>query len=375
MDQILKSIDSGVARILDKALEGREITVPEAVSLLSAEDGELLVLTLVADQVRAAAVGDAVTYVHNRNINFTNICVGSCRFCAFHRPPHAAQDGYAWSLPEIAAKAVEAAEEGATEVCVQGGLHPGLEPRFLIRICETIKRELPDIHIHAFSPMEVLFAARRLGCGVKHLLQDLQAAGLGSMPGTAAEILDDSVRRVICPAKLTSDEWADVIATAHRLGIPTTSTMLYGHVEEPEHRVRHMDRIRRMQKAGGRFTEFIPLRFVYRNTVLYRQKRCGPQVSALEDVKVHAVARLLFSGSIDNIQVSWVKLGVPLAQVCLHAGANDVGGTLMEEHISRAAGSCTPGALSVGEIRDMIRACGRTARQRTTTYGPVGTRS
>jgi len=375
MNSILKNIDSAVARILAKALEGNEITIEEAVVLFSAGAKESMVLFMVADEVRRTTVGDAVTYVHNRNINFTNICVGDCLFCAFHRSPHKPNDGYALSLQEIAAKAVEAAEDGATEICIQGGLNPDLDPHLYIRICEAIKRELPDVHIHAFSPMEILFASKRLTCSVESLLRDLKSAGLGSMPGTAAEILDDSIRSIICPAKLTADAWAEVIATAHRLAIPTTSTMLYGHVEGREHRARHLDRIRRMQKTGGRFTEFIPLRFVYPNTVLYRQEGCGPQVSGMEDLKVHAISRLMLNGHIDNIQVSWVKLGLKLAQVCLSAGANDLGGTLMEEHISSSAGSFAPPSLTVRELQEMIRACERTPRQRTTTYGIVGAAS
>lgn len=372
MDSILSDIDSGIARILAKALEGKEISVPEAVSLFSVSHRDLMVMVVVADEIRASTVGNAVTYVHNRNINFTNICEGSCKFCAFRRSPHAPNGGYTLDLREIVAKAVEASEKGATEVCIQGGLNPGLDPHLYIQMCEAIKGKLPDMHIHAFSPMEILFASRRLTCSIERVLRDLKSAGLGSMPGTAAEILDDSIRSVICPAKLTTDEWMGVISTAHRLGIPTSSTMLYGHIENPEHRARHIDQIRRMQKKDGRFTEFIPLRFLYRNTALYRQRRCGPSISGMEDIKVHAVSRLMLNGCIDNIQVSWVKLGPQLAQVCLYAGANDLGGTLMEEHISRSAGSSSPSSLTVSELQNLINACDRTPRQRTTTYGIVG---
>jgi len=373
MDSMLGNIDSAVAQILAKALEGGEITVPEAVTLFRAGDRELMVLAIVADAIRASIVGSEVTYVHNRNINFTNICEGNCAFCAFHRSPHAPEGGYTLSLNEIVDKAVEAAEKGATEVCIQGGLNPNLDPRLYVLMCEAIKRELPDMHIHAFSPMEILFAARQLTCTVEDLLRDLKSAGLDSMPGTAAEILDDQVRSIICPDKLDATKWMEVVSTAHRMAIPTTSTMLYGHIESPEHRARHIDRIRHMQKEHGRFTEFIPLRFLYRNTALYRQKRCGVSTSGMDDIKVHAISRLMLNGYIDNIQVSWVKLGLPLAQVCLCAGANDVGGTLMEEHISSSAGCPAPSSLTVRELQDLINACDRTPRQRTTTYGMVGT--
>ena len=369
MDRVFKGIDSAIARILDKALGGKQITVPEAVSLFSVNGRELRAVIMAADAARASAVGNKVTYVHNRNINFTNICVGGCLFCAFHRSPYARSGGYTLSLAEIVAKAVEAAGSGATEVCIQGGLNPDIEPDFYVQMCGEIRRALPGIHIHAFSPAEVLFVARRSRCSVETLLTRLKSAGLDSMPGTAAEILDDSIRNVICPAKLTAAEWTEVVSTAHRSGIPTSATMLYGHIEQPVHRARHIDLIRRMQTRDGRFTEFVPLRFIHRNTSLYRQRRCAPQVSSVEDIKVHAIARLMLAGCVDNIQASWVKLGLKLAQVCLYAGASDLGGTLMEGHISSAAGSLSPPLLTVAELQELILACDRTPVQRTTTYG------
>jgi FO synthase subunit 2 len=368
MDKMLSSIDAAIARILNKALEGKEVSVEEACSLFSAEKRELTVLIMVADELRKSTVGDNVSFVYNRNINFTNYCVGHCLFCAFRCSPHDIDNGYSLTLDQIVSKAVEAGELGATEVCIQGGLNPHLKPNFYFRVCEAIKDRLPEMHIHAFSPMEVLFASRNMGTTVKDFLKQLKSSGLDSMPGTAAEILDDSVRAIICPGKLKVDEWKSVITTAHQLHIPTSATMMYGHVEQPAHRAMHLHILRDMQKRGGCFTEFVPLRFIHANTDLYKQGLCRPSMPGMEDVKVHAIARLMLNGFIDNLQVSWVKLGKLLAQACLRAGANDLGGTLMEEHISRLAGSQSPSFMAVEEFEELIKSCSRTPVQRTTTY-------
>ena len=368
IDRILKTIDVAYARIFDKALEGKEISVEDTLNLFAAENRELMVLIMVANELRKSAVGDTVTFVHNRNINFTNYCVGNCLFCAFRCSPNDSKKGYSLTIEQIVSKAVEASEFGATEVCIQGGLNPELKPNFYFQICEAIKDRLPAIHIHAFSPMEVLFATRHMGSTVKDFLKQLKSSGLDSMPGTAAEILDDSIRNMICPDKLTVDEWKGVISAAHQLHIPTSATMMYGHIEQPVHRAMHLNIIRSMQKQEGYFTEFVPLRFIYANTDLYKLGLCDPQISGMEDIKVHAIARLMLNGFINNIQVSWVKLGKQLAQVCLYAGANDLGGTLMEENISRLAGSHSPSFLTVEEFENLIKSCNRTPVQRTTTY-------
>jgi FO synthase subunit 2 len=368
LNKILKTIDAAIARILDKALEGKEISVEEAVGLFGAENEELMALIMVADELRKSAVGDTVSFVHNRNINFTNYCVGSCLFCAFRCSPRNSNNGYSLTIEQIVSKAEEADALGATEVCIQGGLNPELKPAFYLQICEAIKDRLPDMHIHAFSPMEVLFASRNMGCTVKDFLKQLKSSGLDSMPGTAAEILDDSIRSVICPGKLKVDEWKQVIRVAHQLHIPSSATMMYGHIEQPVHRAMHLHIIRSMQKQGGRFTEFVPLRFIYANTDLYKKGLYKPQISGIEDIKVHAIARIMLNGFIDNIQVSWVKLGKQLAQACLYAGANDLGGTLMEEHISKMAGSNSPSCMTIKELEALIKYCNKTPVQRTTTY-------
>ena len=353
---------------MDKALEGKEISVEEAVDLFGAENEELMALIMVADELRKSAVGDTVSFVHNRNINFTNYCVGSCLFCAFRCSPRNSNNGYSLTIEQIVSKAEEADALGATEVCIQGGLNPELKPAFYLQICEAIKDRLPEMHIHAFSPMEVLFASRNMGCTVKNFLKQLKSSGLDSMPGTAAEILDDSIRSVICADKLKVDEWKQVIRLAHQLHIPSSATMMYGHIEQPVHRAMHLHIIRSMQKQGGRFTEFVPLRFIYANTDLYKKGLYKPQISGIEDIKVHAIARIMLNGFIDNIQVSWVKLGKQLAQACLYAGANDLGGTLMEEHISRMAGSNSPSFMTVKELEALIKSCNKTPVQRTTIY-------
>ncbi|MBE0522608.1 MAG: 5-amino-6-(D-ribitylamino)uracil--L-tyrosine 4-hydroxyphenyl transferase CofH [Candidatus Methanoperedenaceae archaeon] len=316
-----------------------------------------------ADSLRKKAVGDDVTYVVNRNINFTNRCIGTCRFCAFKE-----QDGYILSIPDILGKTGEAAGNNATEVCIQGGLLPGWDLTNYCGILESIKDGFPDMHIHAFSPMEVFHAAKNSDISIKEVLSALKKSGLGSMPGTAAEILVDRVRMEICPDKLNTDEWVDVVTTAHRTGIPTTATIMYGHIETSGERIKHLFVIRDIQKKTGGFTEFVPLPFMPYNNKL----GAGCDVSrGADDLKLHALARVVLYPYIRNIQVSWVKLGKKMAQSALECGANDLGGTLMEEKISRSAGATNGEYMSPQEFEELIVGINRVPRQRNTLYSTV----
>ncbi|MEM1658786.1 MAG: 5-amino-6-(D-ribitylamino)uracil--L-tyrosine 4-hydroxyphenyl transferase CofH [Candidatus Jordarchaeales archaeon] len=364
---MLDVIDGEVSYILERALDGHLITVKEAETLFKVTGKELLALISVADELRRRIVGNIVTYVVNRNINFTNICINRCLFCAFSRPLGSAE-GYMISLEELKKKVLEAVKLGATEVCIQGGLHPDADIELYLDIIRTVRAVSPNIHIHAFSPMEVKHASVNSGMSVESVLKAFKEAGLDSMPGTAAEILVDKVRRVICPNKIRTAEWIRIIKAAHRIGIPTSSTMMYGHIESERDKAVHIDILRRIQRSTGGFTEFVPLSFIHEKTSLYRMGLSKPGATGLEDVKVYAISRLMLGDVIRNIQVSWVKLGVKFAQFCLNAGANDFGGTLMEENISRFAGSTSGEYLPPSEIERIIRDCGRIPAQRTTTY-------
>ncbi len=363
----VRSVSPVIARILDRALEGRELSHAEGLSLAEGGQGSVDALASVADEVRRRRVGDIVTYVVNRNINFTNICIIGCKFCAFSTGPNA-PDAYDLSFEEIARRALEAWERGATEVCVQGGLPRELDGTHYREILRAIKRATPGIHIHAFSPMEVVYGVEKTGMPLADYLAMLKADGLGSLPGTAAEILDDGVRQLLSRTKVTVQQWVDVITTAHRLGIPTTSTMMYGHVEQPAHWVNQLCLLRDIQKETGGFTEFVPLGFVHFNTHLFQEGKSRSGPTAEEHVKVHALARLMLQGVIDNLQVSWVKLGRELSQRCLQAGANDYSGTLMEENISRLAGATAGEYLPPEEFHQRIRELGRIPGERNTTY-------
>ncbi|RLI89400.1 MAG: 7,8-didemethyl-8-hydroxy-5-deazariboflavin synthase subunit CofH [Archaeoglobales archaeon] len=314
----------------------------------------------IADELRRKAVGDEVTYVVNRNINFTDICVNRCKFCSFSN-----RKRYLLSIEEIKKKVEEAVDYGCTEVCIQGGLYPNADIEFYLNILDAVREISKNIHIHAFSPMEVLHAARNSEMHVEDALKEMKAAGLDSMPGTAAEILDDGIRAKICPEKLSSSQWIEIVKTAHNLGIPTTATMMYGHIETWEHRIRHIKIIRQIQEETGGFTEFIPLPFMWRNNSLGKIAKGS---SGFEDLLVIAISRIILHPVIKNIQASWVKLGVKLAQAALHVGANDFGGTLIEENISKAAGSTSGEFLSVEELREIIKRAGRIPRQRDTLY-------
>lgn len=320
-------------------------------------------LFALADMLRKKAVGDVVTYVVNRNINFTNMCVGTCRFCAFRK-----DDGFILSIPEILDKIRDAQNINVTEVCIQGGLLPDWDINNYCEILEAIKQEFPELHIHAFSPMEVFHAAHNSNLSIKETLSQLQRSGLDSMPGTAAEILSDRVREEICPDKLTTHEWIDVVRTAHRTGIPTTSTMMYGHIETLEERIDHMFIIREIQKITGGFTEFVPLPFMHLNNCLGENDRISFEH---EDLKLHALARVILYPYIKNIQVSWVKLGPKMAQSALNIGANDLGGTLMEENISKSAGASNGEYMAPDELESLISGIGRIPQQRDTLYRAV----
>ncbi|HSB08914.1 MAG TPA: 5-amino-6-(D-ribitylamino)uracil--L-tyrosine 4-hydroxyphenyl transferase CofH [Blastocatellia bacterium] len=372
LDALLPAIDSSVNRAIARALNGEELGFDEGLRLARCRGEELEALILAADKIRRERVGDVITYVVNRNINFTNVCFVGCRFCAFSRAPRE-KDAYFHSFEEIGRRSVEAWERGAREVCVQGGLPRDLDPYYYRDLLRAIKQATPGMHIHAFSPMEVVYGVELTGMPLPDYLSMLKDAGLGTLPGTAAEILDDEVRHQIERIKLKVSQWVDVIKTAHRLGIRTTSTMMYGHLETEEHWVRHLMLLRDIQKETGGFTEFVPLGFVHEFTQLYRSGDARPGPTFAEHLKVHALSRLMLQGWIDNIQVSWVKMSREMAQACFRAGANDYGGTLMDENISRLAGATSGEYLSPEDFHERIRELGRVPAERTTLYEIVET--
>ncbi len=360
-----------LGRILDRATAGRGLAEADIVTLFAARDAAAEAVVEAADALRAEVCGDTVTYVVNRNINYTNICTYSCGFCAFSKTSikvGTRDKPYLISADAVAGRAVEAWEAGATEVCLQGGIHPSYTGDTYVEILEAVKRALPAMHVHAFSPLEVSSGAATLGVSVRDYLQRLKDAGLGSLPGTAAEILDDEVRAKICPDKLTTAEWLDVVRTAHEVGLPTTATIMFGHLDEPKHWARHLLAIRSLQLETGGFTEFVPLPFVPMEAPLYRrgQARKGP--TWRETVLMHAISRLALHGAIGSIQCSWVKLGLDGAAAMLGAGVNDLGGVLMNESISRAAGAAHGQEVSVDDLRATAAAAGRTLRRRSTLY-------
>ena len=370
VEGLLGSVTPPIARILDRALEDRELTVEEGVALLETRGLDMTALWLTADALRRRTVGGVVTYVVNRNINFTNVCIKRCTFCAFSRD-HREEEGYLLPLEEILRRAREAWELGATEVCIQAGLPPKMQGSLYIDLARAIKKELPDIYIHGFSPEEVLYGAVRSRWSIEEYLTGLKEAGVGSLPGTSAEILDQDLRDRISPGRITVEQWKQVVTTAHHLGIPTTSTIMYGHVETPWHKARHIALIREMQKETGGFTEFVPLSFVYEEAPMYHKglvEGVRRGATGNEVVKMHAVSRLMLNGHINNIQVSWVKEGPKLAQLCLEAGVNDLGGTLINESISTAAGAQYGQLVPPRELRHLIRDAGRTPAERFTTY-------
>ena len=365
-------VDPAVGRVLNQALEGKDVSAEEALILFDTTGLEYSAMTMAADELRRRVVGDAVTYVVNRNINFTNVCIKRCGFCAFSRD-FRQEEGYFLPVNEIVRRAKEAWDYGATEVCIQAGLPPQMEGDLYIRLCEAIKEELPDIHIHGFSPEEVLYGSIRSRCSIREYLEGLKAAGVGSLPGTSAEILDQDLRDRISPGRITVDQWKEVITTAHELGIPTTSTIMFGHVESNEHIVRHIDLLRDIQKQTGGITEFVPLSFVHTEAPMFMKSldegvRTGP--TGMDVVKVHAIARIMLNNWIPNIQASWVKEGSRVSQLLLNAGVNDLGGTLINESISTSAGAQHGQLMRPAEFRQMIRQAGRIPVERYTTYGP-----
>src|SRR5579864_4265457 len=368
--EVSPRLSPAVGEALERVLAtcyGGVLSREQCLLLGQTEGDDLLGLLLAADELRRALVGDVVTYVANRNINFTNVCFVGCKFCAFSRGPRES-DAYFLSLDQVAVKAAEAWALGATEVCIQGGLPHGLPPFYYRDILLAVKRAVPRMHVHAFSPMEIVHGIELTGMPLADYLCMLRDSGLDTLPGTAAEILDDDVRFVLSRNKLSTRQWCEVISTAHRCGIRSTSTLMYGHVETPEHWVNQLLLLRQIQGETGGFTEFVPLGFVHHNTLLYQQglARSGPTLA--EHLKIHALARVMLTGSIHNIQVSWVKLNKSLSQLCLKAGANDYGGTLMEENISREAGSTAGQYTSPQEFQELIRQIGRIPAERNTTY-------
>ena len=365
-------VDPAVARVLNQALEGKDVPAEDALILFDTTGLEYSAMTTVADELRRRTVGDAVTYVVNRNINFTNVCIKRCGFCAFSRD-FREEEGYFLPVNEIVRRAKEAWDYGATEVCIQAGLPPQMEGDLYIRLCEAIKDELPEIHIHGFSPEEVLYGSVRSRCSIREYLEGLKAAGVGSLPGTSAEILDQDLRDRISPGRIRVDQWKEVIITAHELGIPTTSTIMFGHVETNEHIVRHVDLLRDIQKQTGGITEFVPLSFVHSEAPMFMRSleesvRTGP--TGMEVVKVHAIARIMLNNWIPNIQASWVKEGSRVSQILLTGGVNDLGGTLINESISTSAGAQHGQLMRPTEFRQMIRQAGRVPVERYTTYSP-----
>ena len=347
--------------------DGACLTREQCLRLAAAENHNLLALAVAADELRRSIVGDVVAYVVNRNINFTNVCFVGCKFCAFSRGPRE-EDSYFLALEDVARRTREARQRGATEVCIQGGLPRGLPPFYYRDILRAVKSAVPDMHTHAFSPMEVSYGIELTGMSTRDYLAMLRDNGLDTLPGTAAEILDDDVRTLISRNKLSTARWREIITTAHQCGIRTTSTLMYGHIETTEHWVNQLLLLRDLQAQTGGFTEFVPLGFVHQNTVLFQEGMARPGPTLAEHLKIHALARVMLAGAIRNVQVSWVKLSRETAQLCLRAGANDYGGTLMDENISRLAGATSGEYLSPEQFHERIRELGRTPAERNTTY-------
>jgi len=367
-------IDSNFRQIVNHFEKGKTLTEAMIIKLFSARDEEFDYVCNWADELRMDSAGDAVTYVINRNINYTNSCTYHCKFCAFTKGRK--YDGfrdrpYLLSINEIVNRAIEAWQLSATEVCLQGGIHPSYTGHTYLDICAAIHKKIPGMHIHAFSPLEVFHGATSLNLSISEFLQQLKTAGLKSLPGTAAEILDEEIRKQLCPDKISTQQWLGVISTAHKQGLKTTATIMFGHIEHPRHWARHILHIRHLQQITGGFTEFVPLPFVHMEAPLYVQQgaRKGPTFN--EAVLMHAVSRIVLFPLITNIQTSWVKMGLIGAMRCLQAGANDIGGTLMNESISRAAGASHGQELNVEELKRLLHELDRELVQRDTFYRPV----
>ena len=367
----LSAVSPPIARILEKSLCEIQISTEEAEKLFYAEEQDLNALLEVANYVKKLVKGDWASFVICRNINFTNICYMGCKFCGFAKSKNDSR-AETLSFETIVNRAREAYERGATEVCIQGGLNPDLSGEHYEKIIRAIKSELPDIHIHAFSPFEILNGSRKTEKSYEDFLAGLKSAGLGTIPGTAAEILDIEIRQQLTRNKLSTEDWIKIIKAAHKVGLKSTSTIMYGHIDNPSHWAKHMETIREIQKETGGITEFVPLGFVHYESPLYvKNSNVRPGPTREENLKMHAVARLYFRGLIDNIQVSWVKLGPDMAREILNAGANDLGGTLMNESISRSSGAKYGQEITPYEMVSIIRESGNIPFQRNTLYEMV----
>ena len=370
LERLLSDVTPATGRILDRALSGADLTIEEATELFDSDGSDLLALIAAADSLRARTAGDVVSYVVNRNINFTNVCVKACGFCAFSRG-HLAEEGYFLPVEEVIRRAQEAYDLGATEVCVQAGLAPGMDGWHYVALCRALKEALPGLHIHGFSPEEVLYGATITGASVREYLTALREAGVGSLPGTSAEILADEIRAEISPGRISTAQWINLIQTAHEVGIPTTSTIMYGHIESAHHKAVHLSILRDIQKRTRGITEFVPLSFVYDEAPMFHRKRIArlrQGASGAEVMKMYAVARLMLNNWIPNLQVSWVKEGPKFSQIALLAGANDFGGTLINESISTSAGAGYGQLMRPAQFRALIREMGRRPAERSTTY-------
>ncbi len=367
---ILDHIDPQIRTILHRALEEEELSWQDGLQLCQTNGIDFHAVCLVADEMRRRQVGEVVTYVVNRNINFTNVCIKHCTFCAFSRE-YREEEGYFLPEEEIVRRAKEAVDMGATEVCMQAGLPPKMNGSLYIDLTRAVKKAFPDLHIHAFSPEEVLYGSLRSGASILEYIRELKNAGLDTLPGTSAEILDQDIRDIIAPGRISTKQWIEVITSAHSLGIPTTSTIMYGHIETPEHWVKHMNLLRDIQKETGGFTEFVPLSLIHQEAPMYQRKLVkGVREGAtgVEVIKMHAIARLMLGPTFRNIQSSWVKEGPKLSQYLLTVGANDLGGTLINESISTSAGAQYGQLVPPKELRRLIRDVGRTPAERSTTY-------
>ncbi len=369
-EALLRNADPVIAGILDRALSDREVSARDGLALYGATGTDFHLVGMAADEIRRKRIGDVVTYVVNRNINFTNVCIKQCGFCAFSRD-FREEEGYLLPVEEIVRRAKEAHSLGATEVCIQAGLPPDMPGDMYENICREIKREIPDIHIHGFSPEEILYGAQRLQVPVREFLKRMKDAGIGTLPGTSAEILNQELRDKISPGRISVRDWEHVIKEAHRIGINTTSTMMFGHLETLKDRIEHIVRLRDIQKETGGFTEFVPLDFVHNEAPMYTRhihEGIKPGGSGNDVLLTHAIARIMLNNSINNIQMSWVKEGQKLSQLLLMWGANDFGGTLINESISTSAGADHGQLLRPMEIRRMAREIGRVPAERDTVY-------
>jgi FO synthase len=370
-EQLTTAVSPDVRGLLEGALSGKELTPTDAERLLGVQGMDFHALIAAADLARREDCGDDVSYVVCRNINFTNVCYVGCSFCGFARHKDDPIDAYDRSMDEIVEKCQDAVSRGASEVCIQGGIHPNKTHEHYREILVAVKAAFPDLHIHAFSPEEIDFGHKKSGMPLAEYLQWLVDAGLGTMPGTAAEILDDEVRNILSPKKLKTARWVEIVRAAHSIGLRSTSTLMYGHIETPRHIANHLDLLRGIQKETGGFTEFVPLGFIHERNLLYNLLGARPGPGVEEDLRMIAVSRLFLRGQIKNIQVSWVKMGHKLGQMALSSGANDFGGTLMEESISRESGADHGENTPPQEFRRLIRELGRVPVERNTLYATI----